>query len=384
MKLPGRSIMLIQNCDTGQKHFVKYEEKKCISDIVAYLRKEDNIKDVILFTYFSDEKAKSISNKTIVDGNKVYLNEDLTLKEIRDSLEDPALPIYYQTKEIDEAIILKYRTDRYRRVGYDTDILQKKRVVLGGVGILGNEIAYHLGSLGVGSLTAIDYGYVDWYNIYRQPLFTKSNVFKRKVDVVKEKLEDMLKIEVIPVHIEVPCLASESDKKKIFRNLKILCSLVEESNVVIGAFDIRSAREVLQILSKFHNKPYVVSSLDVHGGEIIAYFDSKTTGCYCCGSSKDSGGLIDGGACTLAFIEAQKIISALTTKMILDILLDKPINKNYYEYYPFSLNLDKSKLKGSSGCLVCNNNTLPFMSKPELFEYIYNWLFARKKCIINV
>ena len=38
------------------------------------------------------------------------------------------------------------------------------------------EIAQNLAVLGIGTIYLFDYGYVDWYNIYRQPLFSKEDL----------------------------------------------------------------------------------------------------------------------------------------------------------------------------------------------------------------
>ena len=80
---------------------------------------------------------------------------------------------------------------------------------IGGIGLLGNEIAYNLATLGIGKLTILDKGEVDWYNIYRQMLFSSRNyVYHSKVKIAKKELENFGNIEIIDLNSEVPCLSS--------------------------------------------------------------------------------------------------------------------------------------------------------------------------------
>ena len=126
-------------------------------------------------------------------------------------------------------------------------MLKTKTVMLGGVGLLGNEVASNLAILGVGQFILIDYGDVDWFNIYRQPLFSVDDVFSKKVTAVEETLLKMGGIVVTPLAMEVPCLASDPSKKRFQESITKLRRHVEESDVIVGAFDIDKAEEILGV-----------------------------------------------------------------------------------------------------------------------------------------
>ena len=89
-------------------------------------------------------------------------------------IDDEPYVLYFESHEISESELFRFRTERIKHMGLDVEKMNKWKIVLGGGGILGNEIAYNLAVLGIGNITIIDYGTVDWYNVYRQHLFTKN------------------------------------------------------------------------------------------------------------------------------------------------------------------------------------------------------------------
>jgi molybdopterin/thiamine biosynthesis adenylyltransferase len=232
----------------------------------------------------------------------------------------------------------------------------------------------NLAVLGIGKLILLDYGSVDWYNIYRQPLFGKEDVYKTKVQAVADKLSGMGKIETVLADIEIPCLASDPDKDSIIESLEALNLYVRESDLVVGALDIFSGRGVGQILAKHNGKPFVSGAVDAWCGKANLYV-AGNGGCYCCGVQP--GNFADGGACTLATIEAQKIVVSMTTKYAVDCLLEKPVDFNEVRYLNGKMEFEKNKVMGSQKCLVCGENGLNVSNDEEAFEFIYTWLFGK-------
>jgi len=373
MKNP--QTITVQNPDTAETLKLDGDGSWTIAELAGIIREKTNKKHLLLFTYFRSEAAKKLASRTLVDGDQVYLPDDMTFTEVKESLRDPALPIYFRSADLDKELVFKFRTDRFQRVGYNVSLLKTKTVLVGGVGLLGNEVASNLAILGVGQFILIDYGDVDWFNIYRQPLFSIDDVFSKKVTAAEENLLKMGGIRVTPLAIEVPCLATDPSKENIQESITNLRRRVEESDVVVGAFDIFSARGVLQILSRLAKKPFVSLSLDAWVGEAVIY-EPDINHCYCCGHKP--GSFADGGACTLATLPAQKIIGSIGSELVVKRLMDKTIEENGFTLYSTDLILEKAKRKGSPKCVVCGDNTdlNPEMSDSEISNWIFDWMFT--------
>ena len=361
---------------------IQFGKSKQIADLALYLKKELDLQSVPqLYAYFTKDIADKMAERTTVEPDgKVYLPDDITIGATLNSLLDNRMPIYFETIEMNDERLFEQRTDRIRKVGYDVDKLNKKNILIGGAGLLGNEIAYNLAVIGAGNLTIIDYGTVDWYNIYRQPLFEITDVYQRKVDVVKEKLEKLRKINVNAIYKEVPCLASEPEPKEIKESILYFSELVKNSDIVVGAFDIFSARAVFQMLCLIHNKPFVTSALDANIGE-VRLFEGNGNPCYCCGTSLEQ--TVDGGACTLSKIENQKIIGGITTKFIYDKLLEVPNLKNMFEFKdnmftPLTAKYTNRVVNKKNKCVVCGKNGI-LKHKDNYIDFIYKWLFNRSE-----
>ncbi|MBC8525888.1 MAG: ThiF family adenylyltransferase [Candidatus Cloacimonetes bacterium] len=366
--------LLIQNPDSEESLQIEFDENKLIKDLANYIKSHCNMNnEPILYTYFKKDKCEEIAHKTLVENSKVILPDDMTIKEVLDSLLDPEIPIYIQSIELNEKLIFQLRTDRFSRIGYNTGLLNKKSVLIGGVGLLGNEIAYNLAVLGVGNIIVVDYGFVDWYNIYRQPLFTIKDVYKKKVEVVKEKLSEMTNINVVSVYKEVPCFASEPKFSTIKKRLNFFDSIIKKSDIVIGCFDTFSARAVFQMLCIANNKPFISSALNASMGS-VSLFNINGNPCYCCGSNPDS--FNDKGACTLSPLESQKIIGGITTKFAIEILSNVKIKHNYFTYYSNNIQMKYVTTSGSPKCIVCGENGISKYSSSPI-EFIYSWLFNR-------
>lgn len=110
------------------------------------------------------------------DDTLVYLSEDFPISDFLENRLSDKIPIYWETAELESKEIFELRTKRFEDLGYNPKLLHKKHVLIGGIGLLGSEIAFNLATIGVGKLTVIDKGYVDWYNLYRV-IFIKSILY---------------------------------------------------------------------------------------------------------------------------------------------------------------------------------------------------------------
>ena len=70
-------------------------------------------------------------------------------------------------------------------------LLKKKKVLICGVGGVGSFVAEALARSGVGHIDIVDYDVVDPSNLNRQLLSTKNNIGEIKVDVLKNRLEEI-------------------------------------------------------------------------------------------------------------------------------------------------------------------------------------------------
>ena len=369
----------LQNPDTAESYDISIDQHETIAVLSEKLHKHIEKTDgLIFYTYFQTYIAKRYAKRAIVEGDCVFLPDDLEIREVVNSLRHPDLPIYFRYVSIDPDIIFKHRTSRFRDIGYDIDLLQSKTVFIGGIGLLGNEIAYNMAISGLGHLQLMDNGNVDWSNIYRQPLFTKDTVYYKKVDAAKEQLEKIGGMKITTLALEVPCMTSEPSVEWFNKQITQIVTIAKESDLMVGAFDIFSARGVLQIIARYLQKPFLSVSLDPWKGESIL-FEPIGNYCYCCG--KTPGVFRDGGGCTLSTIEAQKTISAIATRQIVNKLQLLPVDNNAWSLDPDTFTLNQSTQGGSPVCKVCGpESTLsPAMNINGLSEWIFNWMFPKEK-----
>lgn len=70
----------------------------------------------------------------------------------------------------------------------DFSLLQKKNILVGGVGGVGGYVVESLVRSGISHLTIVDYDTVDITNLNRQIISLHSNIGKKKIDVIKERI----------------------------------------------------------------------------------------------------------------------------------------------------------------------------------------------------
>ena len=82
--------------------------------------------------------------------------------------------------------------------------LSKKKVLICGVGGVGSFVAEGLARSGVGHIDICDYDTIAPSNLNRQLMTTKNNIGKKKVEVLKERLEEIsdAKVNTIDTYID--------------------------------------------------------------------------------------------------------------------------------------------------------------------------------------
>lgn len=136
--------------------------------------------------------------------------------------------------------------DRFiKQVGIEkVELLNKKHILLFGIGGVGGSVAETLARSGIGEITIIDFDTVDITNLNRQIISLHSNLGKFKVDVCAERLKDINPKLIVHKHsVRYP------DK-----NLNLDFS---KYDYVIDAIDEVKAKVEIIKSAKLFNKPII-------------------------------------------------------------------------------------------------------------------------------
>ena len=140
-------------------------------------------------------------------------------------------------------------------------------VAIVGMGGLGCPAAQSLITAGVGKLILIDGDIVELSNLHRQPLYGADDLNRLKVEVAKERLEQLNnKAVIIPI-----------DK---YFNEKNGMSFIQDANVIIDATDNIQARQLIDKFSKEANVPMVYGGLFRYEGQVAVLNVNGSSG-YC-------------------------------------------------------------------------------------------------------
>jgi len=192
---------------------------------------------------------------------------------------------------------------------------------------------------------------VDWYNIYRQTLYFKEDVFQPKVEVARVNIEKLGGVEVIPIRTEIPSFISTYRTPKAIESaLDDIESYVKQTDYIITALDTFSARMVIQTLALAHDKILINTAAGLIGG-VVQLVRPKLDPCLACGVFFERAQ--DIGACTLATFGTPKIIAGLAIDLLLDIMEDRLINFNHLKFSP-NYELQQGLFEKGSSCNFCD------------------------------
>lgn len=148
------------------------------------------------------------------------------------------------------------------------------RVLVAGVGALGNEVVKNLALFGVGHIYVCDYDQIEISNLTRSVLFREEDAYRHsyKAEIVAKRAKEINpQIEVIPI---VGNLFSE-----------VGLGLYNAVDVVIGCLDSRLARYQLNRLSLRAGKTWIDGSIENLTGVVKVYTPGVC--CYECGLSRE-------------------------------------------------------------------------------------------------
>ena len=136
--------------------------------------------------------------------------------------------------------------------------LAQKRVIIIGVGGVGQHVSTYLLTNGVTNLTIVDYDKVELSNLNRQILLTELDLGKLKVDVVKNAL-----------------LSRNSDAHINSINLKVdesnIDELVKDYDLVIDAVDNWKSKLVIAKACKDNKVPFLHIGVDGYKGQYCLF-----------------------------------------------------------------------------------------------------------------
>ena len=136
--------------------------------------------------------------------------------------------------------------------------LQKKHIVIIGMGGIGCPLAQYLVGSGIKKLTIVDADVIKLENLNRQILYNINSVGKKKVDIAKKKL----------IQINPKATICTVDKKVEKKNIK---KIIDKPSIIIDATD---CWETMNIINRFCLKNYIpLLSASVIGfdGQVILF-----------------------------------------------------------------------------------------------------------------
>ena len=186
-------------------------------------------------------------------------------------------------------------------------------VAIVGMGGLGCPAAQSLITAGVGKLILIDGDIVELSNLHRQPLYGADDLNRLKVEVAKERLEQLNnKAVIVPI-----------DK---YFNEENGMSFIQDANVIIDATDNIQARQLIDKFSKEAKVPMVYGGLFRYEGQVAVLNVNGSSG-YCelfpeppsgGDTCADAGvlGMLPGIIGNIQALEAVKLIVGITPNLV--------------------------------------------------------------------
>lgn len=355
--------ILFQNADTGENYELdKGVEGLQVRDIaIKIMDKFQLTKPPIFFTILKENPTK-----------ETVLEEDDMLSDIIQKKLDEKTPIWFRSSELHPDMVYKLRTERFAMSGYKIPEISQKSVLIAGIGLIGAPLAAHCATIGIKNIFVLDYGSVDWYNIYRQPLYYKKDVFQPKVEIARVNLEEYGGLKVSPIRIEIPSFISSYNEPDTIKNaLNELNSYVKQADYVITALDTFSARMVMQTLALANDKVLINTAAGLIGG-IVQLVRPNIDPCLACGVFFER--TQDIGACTLATFGTPKVIAGLAIDLLLDVMENRTIKFNHLKFTP-NYELEQGLFEKGSACNFCDKEKgIISAFKNENFHPLMDWL----------
>jgi len=171
---------------------------------------------------------------------------------------------------MDDELALRYsRQLMLKEVGTTgQEKLQRAKVLVIGAGGLGSPALYYLAAAGIGRIGVVDSDTVNISNLHRQIMYTTEDLGRKKVDVVKEKLEKLnpdVNIETYPFRLG-------------FDNIE---GIIGKYDLVVNAVDNLETRFLVNDCCYYLRKPYMEGAVSGFKGIIATVIPDKSP-CFRC------------------------------------------------------------------------------------------------------
>jgi adenylyltransferase/sulfurtransferase len=165
------------------------------------------------------------------------------------------------------------RFSRFRLIAWwDQQRLSQARVLVIGVGALGNEIIKNLALLGVGQVFVADRDRIELSNLSRSVLFREADCGRNKAEVAADRARDLF-----------PEIGVRAFVGNVVYDLGL--GIYRWADVVIGGLDNREARVAINQACARVGKPWIDGAIERLDG-IARIFDAATGPCYECTMSE--------------------------------------------------------------------------------------------------
>lgn len=148
--------------------------------------------------------------------------------------------------------------------------LKSARVAVVGMGGLGCPAAQYLVAAGVGMLTLVDMDTVDISNLQRQILYTETDVGRRKVEVAKERLNQL------NPHVEIKTIRQAFDEE-------LADALLPDVDLLLDCTDNFKVRGLINAACLKHERPLISAAAVAWQGQLtVLDFRQPDTPCMNC------------------------------------------------------------------------------------------------------
>lgn len=148
--------------------------------------------------------------------------------------------------------------------------LQQAKVLVIGLGGLGNPVVTYLAAAGIGTLGLVDADVIELSNLQRQPLFTPDDIGKAKVDVAKERILKQNDSVNVNTYNEFLSVSNAID-------------IIKRYDLVIDGSDNLSVRYLINDACLLLNKTFVYGAIFRFSGQVSLFNSgSQEAACYRC------------------------------------------------------------------------------------------------------
>lgn len=224
------------------------------------------------------------------------------------------------------------RQNKLREMPYAEEKLKSKKVAIIGMGALGSTSSEQMVRNGIGELLLVDDDCVEEKNICKTNIYQKKDVGKRKVDIAKEKLEEIN--EETKIRIATVKLTKENAKE-----------ILKDIDLILDGTDSIIARQTIDYYAQSEKKPWIRAAVEGVVGTVVPFLPGVTP-CFNClygtenesfedEKTKNNGIINQTIQITTAYqtIEALKILSDKIEDVILEerVFNAYTLETNYYE-----------------------------------------------------